>query len=158
VNTADRVVTDAFDGGHLVGPLVQGAGRQDLAEAADARVRFFPVSAAFGKISGSQNQGTSMEITLTNSTNSALTFDIAEMRFNPSSFGGTHAATFGAGEIVNGDSRITTPTSVSVPANGTATLTVTVNANAPSGLIQGWLDLDGPAAADYTITYVAVAP
>jgi subtilisin family serine protease len=157
VNTADRVVTDAFDGNHDVGPLLQGTGRQDLTEAANSTVSLFPTSAAFGKISGSQNQPTSMTITLTNSTGNPMTFAVNEKRFNPSTFGGTHAATFGAGDIVNGDSRITTPSTVRVPANGTATMTVTVNAPA-SGLIQGWLDLDGPNGNDYTVAYAAVAP
>ena len=163
VNTADRVVTDAFDGDHPVGPLLQGAGRQDLTEAARSTVSLFPTSAAFGKISGSQNRPTSMTITLTNSANNAITFEVDEMRFNPSTFSAetdgiaTHASTFGAGTIVNGDSRISTPAQVTVPANGTATLRVTVNAPA-SGLIQGWLDLDGPNGSDYSIAYAAVAP
>lgn len=157
VNTADRVVTDAFDAEHAVGPLLQGTGRQDLTESANSRVSFLPTSAAFGKISGSQNRPTSMTITLTNSTSNPMTFDVDEMRFNPSTFGGSHSATFGAGEIVNGDSRITTPANVTVAGNGTATLTITVNAPA-SGLIQGWLDLDGPNGQDYSIAYAAFAP
>ena len=157
VNTADRAVTDAFDAAHTVGPLAQGAGRQDLTEAAQADLSFSPVSASFGKVSGSQTQPTSMRITVSNTSGSALTFSVTERRFNPSTFGGTHSPAFGAGEIVTGDSRIDTPSSITIPANGTATLTITVRAGLPSGLIQGWLDLSG-AAGDYSLAYVAVVP
>jgi subtilisin family serine protease len=156
VNTADRVVTDAFDAGHLVGPLLQGTGRQDLSEAADSDVSFFPTSAAFGKTSGSQTQSTSMQITLTNSSDQDVTFDVTEMEFTPNSFG-THPAGTGAGTIDEGDDDITTPARVTVPANGTATLRVTVAAGY-TGVVQGWLDLDGPGEADYSVAYMAIAP
>ncbi|CAN5541695.1 hypothetical protein BH23CHL6_BH23CHL6_09090 [soil metagenome] len=159
VNTADRVVTDAFDGAHLVGPRAQGAGRQDLTEASDSRVGFSPVAASFGKISGSQTRPTSLDVTLTNSTGSAMTFSIAEKRFNPSTFGiAGHTSAFDGGEVVTGDNRIDTPASITVPANGSVALRVTVRAGLPSQVIQGWLDLDGPNANDYTLAYMAFVP
>ena len=149
VNTADRVITDHVSGNDDVGPLVQGTGLQNLTDSADAEITFSPTSASFGKVSGSQNIPTNLLITLTNLTGASQTLDVTERRFNP-----TSAA---AGEIVTGDSRINTPSSITIPANGSATLTITVRAGLPSGLIQGWLDLSGPAG-DYSLAYVAVVP
>lgn len=148
VNTADRVITDHVTGTGDVGPLVQGTGLQNLTDASEAEITFWPTAASFGKISGSQVQSTSLQVTLTNLTGSDQTLSVAERRFNPAGASGT---------IVDGDSRINTPSSITVPANGTATLTITVRAGLPSGLIQGWLDLSGPAG-DYSLAYVAVVP
>jgi minor extracellular serine protease Vpr len=142
VNTADPVVTNAFDASTIVGPQLQGAGREDLSEADDSTLTFVPVSASFGRISASKTNSTPLTITLTNPTGSDRTYSVAEQRFNLAA--GALGATYGGGTIVNGDSRISTPSSVTVPANGTATLTVRVNAGLANGtILQGWIQLTG---------------
>ena len=157
VNTADPVVTNAFDASTIVGPQLQGAGRQDLTEADATAITFFPVSASFGRISGSQTASTPLTITLTNLTASAQTLSVTEKRFNLAD--GALGATYGGGTVVTGDSRISTPSSITVPANGTATLTVRVAAGLPrSTRVQGWVELAG-GDQTYQIAYWAqVAP
>jgi subtilisin family serine protease len=157
VNTADRVVTDAFDALHDVGPRAQGAGRENLADAADTNILFWPVAASFGQTSGSQTQGTSMSITVWNLTGAEQTLSVTERRFNPSTFGGTHSSAFGAGTIATGDSRIETPSSLTIAAGGSAELVITLNPGQNKQAIQGWLDLSG-AAGDYTLAYMAFVP
>jgi subtilisin family serine protease len=142
VNTADPVVTNAFDASTIVGPMLQGAGRENLDEANASALTFVPVSASFGRISASKTNATPLSITLTNPTGSAQTFTVTEQRFNLAA--GALGAVYGGGAIVNGDSRISTPSSVTVPANGTATLTVSVNPGLPNGtVLQGWIQLTG---------------
>jgi minor extracellular serine protease Vpr len=158
VNTADRVVTDAFEDAHFVGPRAQGAGREDLTEAADANVVFSPVSASFGKISGSQTSSTTMEITVRNLTSSDQTLSVTEHKFTPVAVGSPVPTTaWGAGDINGDDARVDTPTSINVPANGTTTLTITVHPGQNGATIQGWIDLSG-AAGDYTLAYMAFVP
>lgn len=158
VNTADRVVTDAFEDAHFVGPRAQGAGREDLTEAADANVVFSPVSASFGKISGSQTSSTTMEITVRNLTSDDQTLSVTEHKFTPVAVGSPVATTaWGAGDINGDDARVDTPTSINVPANGTTTLTITVHPGQNGATIQGWIDLSG-AAGDYTLAYMAFVP
>lgn len=157
VNTADTVVKNAFDASTIVGPLLQGGGREDLTEAADTDVAFAPVSASFGRISASRTQATVKLITLTNLTGTARTLAIEELRFNLAA--GTLGSRWGGGATVSGDSRISTPTSITVPANGSATLRISVNAGLPHGsVIQGWLKLTG-GGDEYQLAYYAkVAP
>jgi minor extracellular serine protease Vpr len=157
VNTADRVVTNAFDASTIVGPQLQGGGRENLGDADGTAITFWPVSASFGRISASQTSSTPLTITLTNLTGSDTTLTVAEKRFNLAD--GALGSTYGGGTIVNGDSRISTPTSVTVPANGTTTLTIRVAAGlAHSSRVQGWLDLTG-GGQTYQVAYWAqVAP
>jgi subtilisin family serine protease len=157
VNTADPVVTNAFDASTIVGPMLQGAGREDLTEANGSTLTLVPVSASFGRISASKTNSTPLSITLTNPTGSDRTYAVAEQRFNLAA--GALGATYGGGAIVIGDSRITTPTSITVPANGTATLTVRVNAGLANGtILQGWIQLTG-GGDTYQLGYWAqVAP
>ncbi|HEX5827981.1 MAG TPA: S8 family serine peptidase [Candidatus Limnocylindrales bacterium] len=157
VNTADPVVTNAFDASLIVGPQLQGAGRQDLGEAMDATVAFAPVSASFGRIPASRTRSTPLAITVRNLTGTARTFAVAEQRFNLAA--GALGSVYGAGTIVGADSRISTPTSLTVPANGTATLTVRVAAGLPNGTrVQGWITLTG-GGQEYQLAYWAqVAP
>lgn len=157
VNTADTVVKNAFDASTIVGPLLQGGGREDLTEASETDVVFAPVSASFGRIRGSQTQATAETITLSNLTGTARTFNVEELRFNlaPEALG----RTWGGGATVTGDDRITTPTSITVPANGSASLTISVAAGLPHGsVVQGWLKLTG-GGDEYQLAYWAqVAP
>jgi subtilisin family serine protease len=157
VNTADPVVKNAFDASTIVGPMLQGAGREDLAEADDAAITFSPVSAAFGRISASRTNSTPLKITLTNLTGSDRTLTVTEKRFNLAS--GTLGSTWGGGSVETGDSRISTPSSVTVPANGTTTLTVRVAAGLANGTrVQGWIELTG-GGQTYQFGYWAqVAP
>ena len=103
------------------------------------------MSASFGRISASQNSPTSLTITLTNLTGSDTTLSVPEKRFNLAD--GALGAVYGGGTIVNGDSRISTPTSVTVPANGSATLTIRWPPASPTAPRQGgstsrgWPDL-----------------
>jgi minor extracellular serine protease Vpr len=158
VNRADIVVTDAFSGVHDVGPNQQGGGRENLGDAATSTLFLSPVAAAFGQISGSQQTPTRLSIRLTNPTGTSQTFSVSETRFTPSTFGGTISSIYGAGTLSSGDSRITTPTSVTVPANGTATLTVSVNPGLNGQTILGWINLDGPGSSDYHFAYSAYVP
>src|SRR5262249_10872664 len=49
-NTSDRIIQDAKTGTHDVGPTAQGAGRENLTNAAKATISFEPDSASFGKV------------------------------------------------------------------------------------------------------------
>ena len=65
---------------------------------------------------------------------------------------------FDAGTTTSGDSQISFPASVTVPANGTTTLTVSVNPGLPSGaVVQGWITLTRPSGP-YHFAYYAVVP
>jgi hypothetical protein len=156
VNTSDLVVRNAFDASTTVGPQAQGAGREDLAEAASTDATFWPTSASFGRISASKTSPTSITVKVSNLTGAARTFTIAEHKFTPA--GGALAA-FNGGSIGGDDSRITTPSSITVPANSSGTLTVTVNAGLANGTIaQGWIQLSG-GGDEYQFAYWAqVAP
>lgn len=158
VNTADLVVRNAVNAATTVGPMAQGGGRENLTEAAEATVFFDPVSASFGKIDVSRNTPTSMTIAVTNTSGSEITFDVAAWKFTPAS--GSLGAVFNGGSTSAGDSRISFPSTLTVPANGTADLTITVDAGLPLGtIVQGWLTLTGPGDVEYHLAYWAhVAP
>jgi subtilisin family serine protease len=156
VNTADLVVKNALDASTTVGPQAQGAGREDLSEAAATDATFWPTSASFGRISASKTNATSIAVTVSNLTGTARTFSVAERKFTPA--GGALVA-FNGGSIGGDDSRITTPSSITVPANSSATLTITVNAGLANGTVaQGWVQLSG-GGDEYQVAYWAqVAP
>src|SRR5437667_641459 len=153
VNRADLVIKDAVTGTHDVGPTAQGGGRENLSVAADATTWMDPVSASFGKVT--VGHPTSLTVTLTNPTASAQTYAVTVTKFTPSTFGGTVPSVFDAGVLSSGDTRITVPASVNVPANGSTTLTVTVNA-AHGDVAQGWINLDGPGSNDLHFAYYAI--
>jgi hypothetical protein len=75
-------------------------------------------------------------------------------KFTPDTFGGTVDSTHDAGILSAGDSRITVPASVTVPANGSTTMTVTVNSS-HGDVVQGWINLDGPGSSDLHFAYYA---
>ena len=158
VNTADLAVRNAFDASTTVGPMLQGGGRQDLTEANATTVTFSPVSASFGKISGSQNLATSKAIRVSNLTGSSQTFAVGELRWSPAA--GGLGSVYGGGAIVAGDSRITTPSTLTVGPNGAATLTITVNAGLPRGtIVQGWVTLNANGGDyEYQVAYWAQVP
>jgi hypothetical protein len=82
---------------------------------------------------------------------------LAALKFTPS----TSAALipFDAGTTSSGDSRISFPASVTVPANGTTTLTVSVNAGLASGaVVQGWITLTGSSGPYHFAYYAVVGP
>src|SRR5260370_30576855 len=137
-NTSDRVSEEAKTGMMDVGPTAQGAGRENLSNAAVATIFFEPDSASFGKVSASQNNSTPFTLTLSNTSNTAQTFSLAALKFTPSTSGSL--VPFDAGATTSGDSRISFLGLVTVPANGTSTLTVSVNPGLASGtVIQGWI-------------------
>jgi minor extracellular serine protease Vpr len=152
VNRADLVIKDAITGTHDVGPTAQGAGRENLSVSADATTWMDPVSASFGKVA--LGHPTSLTITLSNPTGSAETFTVSVTQFTPSDFGGTVPLIWNAGTLSAGDSRITVPPSVIVPANGSTTMTVTVNSS-HRDVVQGWINLDGPGPNDLHFAYYA---
>jgi subtilisin family serine protease len=157
VNTADPVVKNASNAATIVGPMLQGAGRENLGEAAATDVTFWPVSASFGRIAASKTLSTPLSITVRNLTGSSRTFAVEELRFNLAA--GTLGSTFGGGTVVSGDSRISTPTSITVPANGTATLTVRVSAGLANGTrVQGWIQLAGGGDVYQFAYWAQVAP
>jgi subtilisin family serine protease len=152
VNRADLVIKDAVTGTHDVGPTAQGGGRENLSVAADATTWMDPVSASFGKVT--VGHPTSVTITLYNPTGSAQTFSVSTTKFTPDTFGGTVDSSYDAGTLSAGDSRITVPSSVTVPANGSAALNVTVNAG-NGDVVQGWINL-GAESNDLHFAYYAV--
>ena len=152
VNRADLVVKDAVTGTHDVGPTAQGAGRENLSVSADATTWMDPVSASFGKVR--LGNPTSLNITLSNPTGSDETFTVSVTKFTPDDFGGTVPTIWNAGTLSAGDSRITVPASVTVPANGSITMTVTVNSS-HRDVAQGWINLDGPGSNDLHFAYYA---
>ena len=68
VNTSDLVVRNAFNALTTVGPQAQGAGREDLSEAASTDATFWPTSASFGRISASKTNPTTIAVRVTNLT------------------------------------------------------------------------------------------
>jgi subtilisin family serine protease len=153
VNTSDLVVKNAFNATTTVGPQAQGAGRENLTQAANTEAMFAPVSASFGRISGSQTNPTSLSIQV---SATPQTYTVTELKFNP---GTSNVGAFGGGTISTGDSRISSPATVVVPASGSATLTISVNAGLAHGtVVQGWLKLSG-GGQEYQVAYWAqVAP
>jgi minor extracellular serine protease Vpr len=155
VNTADLVVRNASNGSQGVGPNQQGGGRENLSNAAAASLAIAPVSASFGKVSGSVNTPTNLSLKLTNASSSSGSFSLQATKFTP--VAGTLGSVFGAGTTSSGDARISFPATVTVPANGSTTLIVSVKANQALGtVIQGWIDLDGGASGSYHFAYYAV--
>ena len=149
------MIKDSFTGIHDVGPTAQGAGRENLSVAADATTWMDPVSASFGKVT--LGRATSVTMTLSNPTGVDETFSVSATKFAPDTFGGTVSTIYDAGTLSAGDTRITVPGSVTVPASGSTTLTVTVNKKLSSGeVVQGWINLDGPGSNDLHFAYYAV--
>ena len=155
VNRADLVIKDAITGTHDVAPTAQGAGRENLSVAADGTTWMDPASASFGRVA--LGHPTSVTITLSNPTGTAETFSVSVTKFTPDTFGGTVPSIYDAGTLSAGDTRISVPGSVNVPANGSAVLTVTVNNGIPSGeVVQGWINLNGPGSSDLHFAYYAI--
>jgi minor extracellular serine protease Vpr len=152
VNRADLVVKDAATGLHDVGPIAQGAGRENLSVAADATTWMDPVSASFGRVT--VGRPTSFVITLNNPTGSDQTFSVSTTKFTPDTFGGTVPSIYNGGTLSPGDPAITVPSSITVPANGSTTLTVTVSAP-QSAIVEGWVNLDGAGDNDLHLSYYA---
>lgn len=160
VNAADPVVKNASTGTLGVGPMAQGGGRENLTSAAGATIFFSPVAASFGKVSGSRVNGTSLSLTLTNTSASAQLFTLSALKFTPTP--GALGSVFNAGTTSAGDARISFPTSpITVPA-GVSTLTISVNPGLSFGsIIQGWLTMTGTGGTtgSYHFAYWAeVAP
>src|SRR5215471_1151942 len=152
VNRADLVVKDAATGLHDIGPIAQGAGRENLSVAADATTWMDPASASFGRVT--VGRPSSVTITLNNPTGTDQMFSVSTTKFTPDTFGGTVPAIYNGGTLSPGDPAITVPPSVTVPANGSTTLIVTVSA--PQGaIVQGWVNLDGAGDNDLHLSYYA---
>jgi minor extracellular serine protease Vpr len=156
-NTADLVIKDAKTGTMDVGPTAQGAGRENLTNAAGATILFQPDSASFGKVSGSKNNSAPFTFILSNTSSTAQAFSVAALKFTPST--SASLVPFDAGTTTSGDSRISFPGSVTVPANGATSLTVSVNGGlAPGTVVQGWITLTGPSGPYHFAYYAVVGP
>src|SRR5262249_39465401 len=83
-NTSDQVIKDAKTGTFDVGPTAQGAGRENLTNAAKATISFEPDSASFGVVSSSNTQPQPFTLTLTDSSGMSQTFSLAASKFTPS--------------------------------------------------------------------------
>lgn len=69
----------------------------------------------------------------------------------------TMSSAFDAGIITSGDSRISVPSSFSVPASGSYNLTVTVKPGfSPGAVVQGWINLAGTGGNNLHLAYYAV--
>jgi subtilisin family serine protease len=157
VNTADRVIKDAPTGTMDVGPRAQGAGRENLSDAAAATILFEPDSASFGRISNSVTIPTPFTLSLSNTTGTPQKFSLAAWQFTPST--SASLSPFDAGTTTPGDNRISFPASVTVPANDVTTLTVSVKSGLASGtVVQGWITLTGPSGPYHFAYYALVVP
>ena len=77
--------------------------------------------------------------------------------FTPSTFGNTVPDIYDAGTITSGDSRISVPSSFTVPASGSYNLTITVSPGlSPGTAVQGWINLTGTGGNNLHLAYYAV--
>src|SRR5437764_5618251 len=152
VNRSDLVVKDAKTGLHDVGPTAQGAGREHLSAAANATTWLSPVSADFGKVPAASAH--SVVITVFNPTGNVQNFTVSKSKFTPNTFGDTVSSVYDAGTITSGDPRISVVNTFSVPAGGSYNLTVTINPGS-TGIVQGWINLNGPGSNDLHFAYYA---
>ena len=86
-------------------------------------------------------------------TGNVQNFTVIERKFTPSTFGDTVSSIYGAGNITTSDSRISVVPSFWVPAGGSYNLTVTINPGHSTGVVQGWIRLDGPNSNDLHFAY-----
>ena len=157
VNRAELVVKDATTGTRDVGPVVQGAGRENLTAAANATTWLSPVAAELGQVSN--GSGKSVVVTVFNPTGNTQNFTVSALKFTPSTFGNTVSSANGAGTITSGDSRVSVVPSFSVPAGGSYNLVVTINPSRTKGeIVQGWINLDGPGSNDLHFAYYGLRP
>ena len=155
VNRADLVVKDSKTGTHDIGPTAQGAGRENLSVAAGGTTWLSPVSASFGQVPTISS--TSLVVTVFNPTGGSQSFAVSKSKFTPSTFSGTVSSAFDAGTITSGDSRISVPSSFTVPAGGSYNLTVTVSPGlSPGSVVQGWIKLAGSSGNNLHFGYYAV--
>jgi hypothetical protein len=155
VNRADLVIKDTITGTHDVGPTAQGAGREDLTVAAAGTTWLSPASASFGRVPVISS--TSLVVTVFNPTGSNQVFTTSVSKFNPSTFGNTISSVYDAGTITSGDSRISVPSSFTVPASGSYNLSITVTPGlSPGTVVQGWINLAGNGGNDLHLAYYGV--
>ena len=138
VNTAERgVLFDYRDGTTVVTDVqVQGAGRENLNLAVQARVAINPVSVSFGGIPAGAGQTKTFNVTLT-ALGAGGTYPLSI----------TDTTGTGVGYTVS-------PTTVMLATNGSASVTVTMKATkgASRGGHQAWLNVGTAAhAAVYTL-------
>jgi len=143
VNTAETGVLKAFtDGTTIVTDVnIQGAGRENLLSAVDAKVGLSPVSVSFGAIPSGAGQTKSIALSLTNLTGAPATWSLGI------------ADTTGSGLSYS-----LSASSVALAAGASATVKVKLTATkgASGGDHQAWLTVSGGGsviahAAIYTI-------
>jgi hypothetical protein len=143
VNTADRdVLKDFQTGTRIVTDVnIQGAGRENLLAAVNARVALDPVSVSFGAVPSGSGQTQTFALTLTNLGSSPATFGVS---IGPST--GT------------GLSYAASPSTVNLAAGESATITITMTAakKTSKGDHQAWLTISSGGtevahAAVYTL-------
>ena len=143
VNTANRdVLKDFQTGTRIVTDVnIQGAGRENLLAAVNARVALDPVSVSFGAVPSGSGQTQTFALTLTNLGSSPATFGVS---IGPST--GT------------GLSYAASPSTVNLAAGESATITITMTAakKTSKGDHQAWLTISSGGtevahAAVYTL-------
>jgi minor extracellular serine protease Vpr len=155
VNRADLVIKDTVTGTHDVGPTAQGAGREDLTVAAAGTTWLSPASASFGRVP--VISATSLVVTVFNPTGSNQVFSTSVSKFTPSTFGDTVSSVYDAGTVTTGDSRISVPSSFTVPASASYNLSITVKPGlSPGTIVQGWINLAGNGGNELHLAYYAV--
>lgn len=155
VNRAELVVKDTVTGTHDIGPTAQGAGREDLTVAAGGTSWLSPASASFGRVP--VISATSLVVTVFNPTGSNQVFSTSVSKFTPSTFGNTVSSVYDAGTVTTGDSRISVPSSFTVPASASYNLSITVKPGlSPGTVVQGWINLAGNGGNNLHLAYYAV--
>jgi minor extracellular serine protease Vpr len=129
VNTAERGVLTAYtDGKTVVTDVnIEGAGRENLADAVGATVALDPVSVSFGAVPSGSGQTKTFDVTLTNVAGAAATYAVAI-----SGYSGKGGVTFSVSQ-----SSVT----LAPGASATVTITITASKSATKGDHQAWLTI-----------------
>ena len=127
VNTAERdAVKDFQTGTKLVSDVnIKGAGRENLEQAVGATVALDPVSVSFGAVPSGAGQTKMFDVTLTNISGAAATFQI-----------GIDSPSRGVSYSVNASNVALGP-----GESATVTVTMTATKSTTKGDHQGWLTL-----------------
>jgi minor extracellular serine protease Vpr len=130
VNTAERGVLRDFQTGVLQDDVnINGAGRENLQLAVNAKVALDPVSVSFGAVPSGSGLSRQVNVTLTNTTGAAQTYSLA--------VSGPAAGVFSV-----------SPSSVTLAAGASGAVTVTMNSSqgAATGGKQAYLEVGAGAA------------
>jgi len=131
VNTAERGVLRSFTNGALQNNVnINGAGRENLLAAVNAKVALDPVSLGFGAVASGSGQTRQMSVTLTNLSGAAQTYSLSV-----------------SGQPASGVVYSVNKPSLTLAAGAKANLTVTMSASqgASAGGKQAYLEVNAGA-------------